>query len=102
MTFATATACLPEGTVTSSNADLRGLLKALFTGLDGIESIRVLASDDRYWAAHDKVYFVLATHDIDRDEQIVKLMCQLASSRVDYDLVPLVSVGMVPRGAVAI
>lgn len=84
------------------NYPLRKLLPELVkaASISGIESVRLLVSEERYWNAHDKVFFVLATHDIDRDECIVRLMMQIDG--VDYDLVPLASAGMIPSAAAAI
>ena len=80
--------------------DLRGTLRAVVreAEISGINSVRLLPSEARYENARDKVYFVLDTHDLDRDERIVMVMIQLDG--IDYDLVPISAVGLVPRDAV--
>lgn len=65
--------------------------------IEGVASVRLLSSAERYENAHDKVFFVLATHDLERDERIVGLMIQFEG--VAYDLVPLASQDLVPSGA---
>ena len=92
----------PELGAPTYGYDIRAALCALLANaaIDGVETVRLLASERRYQHAHDKVYFVLKTHDLARDEKIVRLMTQF--ERVDYDLVPVASVGMIPSGAVPV
>jgi len=81
------------------NTDVRASLRQLLAAaaIEGIESVQFLYRDKRHEHANDKVFFVLATHDIRRDEKIVRLMLQFEG--VDYDLVPAASAGMVPSAA---
>jgi hypothetical protein len=82
--------------------DVRTALCAVLTeaGIDGIGTVRMLARDRRQSSANHKVYFVLNTHDMNRDERIVRLMMQFEG--VDYDLVPAASAGMIPDGALPV
>lgn len=81
---------------------LREALRAALRGAEirGIEAVRLLPSETRYENAQDKVYFVLATHDIERDQRIVAIMIQFEG--VHYDLVPQSAAGMIPDRAVKI
>jgi len=92
----------PELGAPTYGYDIRAALCALLSGaaIEGVETVRLLASEKRYENAHDKVFFVLKTHDLARDEKIIRLMIQF--ERVDYDLVPVASVGMIPGGAVPV
>ena len=82
--------------------DLRGALRELFgnAAIGGVGSVRLLPSETRYAHANDKVFFILSTHDVRRDEQIVRLMLQFEA--VDYDLVPYASECLVPTAAVRV
>ncbi len=82
--------------------DVRGALCAVLSEeeIEGIETVRMLMRDRRHSNANHKAYFVLATHNLDRDERIVRLMMQFEG--VDYDLVPVASAGMIPDGAVPV
>lgn len=83
----------------SISFDLRTALRALYekAEIPGVEDVRILRRESRRTDARDKVFFILKTHDIDRDARVVVLMSQFEA--VDYDLVPLESVGMVPDAA---
>ena len=107
----TAASTMPKSNVYSTGADLAGagigyslraalravLRESLFSG---VSSFRLLPSEQRYERAHDKVYFVLETHDIERDRRIVEIMVQFES--VDYDLVPAASIDFIPALAIAV
>ena len=64
--------------------------------IEGVDSVRLLAKEERA-GERDKVYVVLATHDVRRDSRIVEVLCQLDD--VDFDLVPLEAQGMIPDAA---
>lgn len=78
--------------------DTGDALRAVFGGrFDGVADIRLLLVRDRVAGTRHKVFFVLNTHDVARDFEIVSLMNQFDS--LDYDLVPVEAAGMVPDGA---
>jgi hypothetical protein len=58
--------------------DVRNALCAVLSEaeINGIQTVRMLPRDRRQQNANHKVYFVLATHDLERDERIVRLMMQ--------------------------
>ena len=68
----------------------------ILRSFEGVDSVRVLARGDRA-STRDKVYVVLATHDVRRDSRIVEVLCQLDD--VDFDLVPVEAQGMIPNAA---
>lgn len=82
--------------------DVRSALCAVLAEaeIEGIETVRLLMGKDRHSHANSKAYFVLKTHDIERDERIVRLMMQFEG--VDYDLVPAASSAMIPDAAVPV
>ena len=72
---------------------LKGVLE-----FPGVQDVRVVKGQDRNGLAEcDKVFVVLATHDVDRDYRIVSVLCQLES--VNMDLVPKKAIGMIPSQA---
>jgi hypothetical protein len=75
-------------------------LRIVACEIEGVHSVRVLNASDRAPNARDKVYVVLATHDVKRDRRIVEVLCQLDG--IDFDLVPSLSEDMIPSAAVAL
>lgn len=73
----------------------RTLAEILLT-IEGVESVRLLPSTARA-GDRDKVYVVLATHDVRRDSRIVEVLCQI--DNIDFDLVPAEAQGMIPDAA---
>jgi len=86
-----------DNDVWTSQLDVRANLKTALQGIRGIEALRFLSKDRRYKGASHKLFVMLATHDVDRDFQIVERLCQFDD--IDYDMVPCDAHLMVPAEA---
>jgi hypothetical protein len=73
--------------------DLYEFMRLYVKPIDGVAEVRILP---RGAEQCPKVYVVLDTHDVRRDERIVAILSQI--QEVDYDLVPRVAIGMIPDG----
>jgi hypothetical protein len=81
------------GDTSSENRDR--ILRTLLRDIPGIAEVRVRESTKQRRA---KVFIVLETHDLARDEAVVTRLCDLD---VAMDLVPAKARGLIPADAVA-
>ncbi len=83
----------PGGAVRGVALDTGQAIRRIACAIEGLREVRVLDRKSRN-GQRTKVFVILDTHDIDRDDRIIKLLCQLDD--VDIDLVPSGAEGMVP------